>query len=192
MVYLKTFAPWIVFAVVSAFMDWRYALTAGLVACVVVGATQGRAALSDVLAWGTLGFFVVLTAVAWSFPKSPVDDYTSALSLGTLGVVAFVSLAFRRPFTMTFAKQETPREFWDHPWFYRINAVLSGVWAATFLVTGLACLIAVLVAPDMPALWIPCQVIGFVFPIVFTERYPDRALARLMAQAEAQPASQPA
>ncbi|MBO0769343.1 MAG: hypothetical protein J2O48_11730 [Solirubrobacterales bacterium] len=178
MTYLRTFIPWIVLAVVSAFADWRAAMAAALVASVLVLSEQGRAARSDLLGLATLGYFAVMTVVALILPHAGLRHYTAALSLAVLGAVAWVSLALRRPFTLHFARQQTSRELWDQPAFYRINAVITAVWAACFVLSAAACTAAVALISKPSTVVVVCEVIGFAVPAIFTSRYPTYAAGR--------------
>jgi hypothetical protein len=182
MMYVRGFIPWIVLAVVSAFADWGIAMAAALGACLVVLAIQGRATQSDLLGLCTLGYFAVMTVVAFAAPHAGIHRYTAALSIGVLGLVSWVSLAVRRPFTLHFARQQTLPEFWGHPVFYRINAVITTVWASSFALSAVACAMAVAIVSKPTAFLVIFQVIGFVVPAVFTSRYPRYAQARLASQ----------
>jgi hypothetical protein len=179
MMYVRTFIPWIVLAVVSAFADWGIAMAAALGACLVVLAIQGRATRTDLLGLCALGYFTVMTVVALAAPHASIQRYTAALSLGVLGLVSWASLAARRPFTLHFARQQVPPEIWNHPVFYRINAVITAVWASGFVLSAAACAVAVAIVSKPTALLVIFEVIGFVIPAVFTSRYPRYARARL-------------
>ncbi|MBO2449621.1 hypothetical protein J4573_21145 [Actinomadura barringtoniae] len=173
MSYVKTFLPWIIFAVLPS-SQWKWAALAGLVVAVVV-IVQQRAAGAGwdamIIEVGSAVFFAVLAAIAFADPHSPVHDYSAALSSGTLAVIAGGSLLVGKPFTLGIAKQTTPREFWDQPLFVRTNVIITGVWTAAFAVT--AVVLAVFAhagnAHSTPATLI--QVAGFVVPMIFTVRY---------------------
>jgi len=187
MSYLRGFVPWFVFAAVST-VGWQW----GALAALVVGARllmQDRArripANSLVLEISSLGYFVVLTAVAFSFPHSPVQHYVGACSFGWLAVTAWTSLAVRRPFTLGIAKRQAPEEFWHTPQFLRINDVITTAWAAGFALTSVAIAVCVAAGTNSMAT-ITCQVIGFLAPAVFTNRYPKAVQARLTAAAPTQ------
>jgi hypothetical protein len=54
-----------------------------------------------------------------------------------LGVIAWASLAIRRPFTLGIAKQSTPGELWGRPEFLRVNVIITLVWAVSFTLGAL-------------------------------------------------------
>ena len=182
MSYLRGFIPWIVFAAVSG-VGWQWGAAAALAVglrLLIQDRKQGIPADSLILEISSLGYFVVLTAVAFAFPHSPVHHYSGACSFGWLAVTAWTTLAVRRPFTLGIAKRQAPEEFWHTPVFLRINTVLTSVWATSFAVTAVA--IAACVAGHANSMApIACQVIGFLAPAVFTNRYPKAVQARLGA-----------
>ncbi|MER7984864.1 hypothetical protein ABTY53_04570 [Streptomyces noursei] len=184
--YLRSFIPWLVFAGVSA-AGWQWGALAGLVASVALLIADRAAGLdleSRLLEYGTIVYFAVLSAVAFARPDSGLEVYSSALSVGWLALIAWVSLAVRRPFTMAIARRMAPPEVWRTPLFRRINAVITSAWALSFTLSaaaqvviaayGLGAVISVLV-----------QIAGFVLPLRFTAAYPDRAQARFLQQSGA-------
>jgi len=60
-------------------------------------------------------FFAGLVVLAFVAPESVLLGYSTALSSAALAVIAWGSLAIRRPFTLGIAKQTTPRELWAQP-----------------------------------------------------------------------------
>ncbi|MER6025047.1 hypothetical protein [Streptomyces sp. NPDC001851] len=180
MSYLRTFLPWIVFAVVPS-RNWQWGALAALVASVVLIAQQKqRGAGFDalVIECGSAVFFAALAAIAFADPHSGVHDYSAALSSGTLAVIAGVSLAVGRPFTLGIAKRTTPRELWTLKPFIRVNVVITAVWTAAFAVTAvvLALLDRSGHAHSTPATLV--QIAGFAVPMVFTVRYVAHAQAK--------------
>ncbi|MBV8932620.1 MAG: hypothetical protein JOZ47_06845 [Kutzneria sp.] len=173
MSYLRTFLPWIVVLVLPP-ASWQWAALAALVVAIGLIVFQlGAGAGVDTLIMelGSAAFFVVLAAIAFADPFSPVHDYSAALSSAALAAVAGISLAVGRPFTLGIAKRTTPREFWELRPFVRANVVITAVWAAAFAISAVL-LAATTYAGDtrsLPAILI--QIAGFVVPAVFTIRY---------------------
>jgi hypothetical protein len=67
-----------------------------------------------------------------------------AVDAGLLGIV-LVSLAIGRPFTIQYAREQVPEQFWASPIFTSVNRAITWVWAAAF---------AVMVAADAAAEWV--------------------------------------
>jgi hypothetical protein len=179
--YLKSFLPWIAFAVVATQADWRWSGLTGLVLAaglLALARREGREADTLVIEWSALAFFALLTAVAFAFPASPLKTYTGALTDAWLALTAWGSLALRRPFTLGIARTMTPPELWDNPVFKRVNVLITLVWAASFTITGLAGIALLNYAPHATAALITLKVLGFAVPVAFTVRYPRIVRAR--------------
>jgi hypothetical protein len=179
--YLKSFIPWIAFAIVATQFDWRWSGLTGLVLAaglLLVARREGRKAGTLIIEWSALAFFVLLTAVAFSFPASPLKTYTGALTDAWLALTAWGSILLRRPFTLGIARTMTPPELWDNPVFKRVNLIITLVWAASFTVTGLAGIALLNYAPHATAALIVLKVLGFAVPVAFTIRYPRLVRAR--------------
>ncbi|MEU2924125.1 hypothetical protein ABZ636_03555 [Streptomyces sp. NPDC007251] len=173
MSYLRTFLPWIVFAVLPS-GSWQWGALAALAVAVVVIAQQRRAGTGFdalIIELGSAVFFAVLTVVAFADPHSGVHPYSAALSSGTLAVIAGVSLAAGRPFTLGIAKRTTPREVWGLKPFIRTNVVITAVWTAAFAVTAVVLALVAHAGHARSATATVVQIAGFVVPMVFTVRY---------------------
>jgi hypothetical protein len=173
--YLRTFAPWIVYAIISgdsaASKQWG-ALAALAMTVLVVGQQLRRGQTFDalIIEIGSGVFFVALVVLAFAAPASGLLGYSTALSNAALGVIAWGSLAIRRPFTLGIAKQSTPREIWGRPAFLRVNVIITLVWAVSFTLGALV-LAAVVHAGGGIAVNVIAQVAALAIPMVFTVRY---------------------
>ncbi len=181
--YVKSFTPWIAYAVGSAIGDWRYGAAAGLATGAVVLVQQRRGHGVELLAAVTAAFFALILPIAIANPDAGIRQYLAALSLATLSAAATASLLVRKPFTVAIARQSTPSELWDNPLFLQVNAVITSVWAASFAVTAIVCAALAHQYPDVVPLWVTAQVIGIVVPARFTRTYPDRVRARILGPA---------
>ncbi|MFF0624779.1 hypothetical protein [Streptomyces sp. NPDC004296] len=181
--YLRSFIPWLVYAAVSA-AGWQWGALAGLVVSVALLMADRAAGLSlesRLLEYGTIVYFAGLSAVAFTHPDSGLKGYGSALSMGWLALIAWVSIAVQRPFTMTIARRMAPPEVWHTPLFRRINVVITAAWALSFTLTAIAQ--AAIAAYGLDTVFsILVQIAGFVLPVRFTAAYPDRARARFLRQ----------
>lgn len=179
MSYLRSFAPWIVFAVIPG-SQWKWAALIALVISVAGVARQTASGLpvdAQIIEIGSAVYFAALTALAFADPRTPLHAYTACMANGALALIAGASLAVGKPFTLGIAKQTTPREFWDHPRFIRVNVIITAVWTASFLV---GCVLLAFLAHGADLSRIIVQVAAFVIPMVFTVRY----VAYVRAQAD--------
>ncbi|MFI8346462.1 hypothetical protein [Streptomyces sp. NPDC085596] len=176
-----SFAPWIIFGVVASPSTWEYAALAALVAATVLSAQDllhGKIRILDAVG---IVFFAVLSVLALALNRPDllwVETYAQVISNGLVAVVAFASLLYD-PFTAQYARESTPRQYWDSPVFRHINRVLTAYWGVTF---------AVMTASTWLAIHFPDQDDWFnwVIPIVllviavkFTQRYPETYKARV-------------
>jgi hypothetical protein len=167
--YLRSFAPWIIYAVLSS-VDWRIGMCAAAVAAVILVIGQRRAHDLDLLTGVTAAFFVVMAIIALAAPHSGLHHWTPALSAATLAVIAAGSLAVRQPFTLAIARRTVPEQFWHTPLFLHSNDVITSVWAAAFTASAIASALVIHASPGSSAV-IAVQVAGFVVPFIFTKRY---------------------
>jgi hypothetical protein len=175
--YLRGFAPWLVFAAVSP-VDWRIATLAGLVTAIAATLYGRRSQPFDALLLdlGAVVFFAALAIVGLADAHSPVAGWAGTLSLGWLAVIAWGSLAVRRPFTLGIARQSAPREMWDNPVFRQVNVTITVAWAVSF--TAIAVADAVVRLTHAGTVAAVVIYAGYLVPIVFTRRYPAIVRAR--------------
>lgn len=175
---LLGFAPFIIFAVLNGLIGATGALFAAAAvsaASILWNLLRGQA--PKLLEAGTLVLFggLALYALAGG-PTGSLFVTRLCVDAGLL-VVVLVSLALRRPFTLQYAREQTPREYWVRPEFLRVNDVITAAWALAF---------AVMVAADGMLIWAPqlpavigigVTVAAIVGAIKFTVWYPARQRA---------------
>lgn len=179
------FVPWIVYAIIATSDEWRWGAIAGLVialALVIMNKARKKAWDTMVIETSAVIFFALMTVYSLIQPSSPLTAYGPALVDVWLGITAWGSLAIRKPFTLPIAKTMAPREVWDLPLFYRMNAIITGVWAVSFTVAAIALSLALALNPHGTALVIAIKVATFVIPVIFTIRYPQAVRARAERQ----------
>ncbi|PWC83458.1 phytoene dehydrogenase [Azospirillum sp. TSH100] len=66
----------------------------------------------------------------------PLRNLGLAIHLA-LSAMAFGSIAAGSPFTLQYARDDWPREFWQLPQFIAINRLMTAVWGLLFLIGGL-------------------------------------------------------
>ncbi len=180
MTYVLTFLPWIVYAVLPS-AHWQWAALAGLVVAVGVIVRQRAAGYRPdalIIESGSAVFFAALAALAFADPDSVLHPYSAALSSGVLALIAGVSLAIRRPFTLGIAKQSTPPEVWAQPLFVRTNAVITGAWTLAFAVTAAVLAAMAHAGQGHSTAATLVQIAGFALPMLFTRRYVAGVQAR--------------
>lgn len=181
---LRSFLPWLVYLVIPG---WTWAAVVALAvtaANILLSRRAGHPLGSLLVEFVSAGYFAVVAVIAFSDPGSPFHHYVGAVSVAVLALMAWVSLAVRRPFTLGIARRDVPREYWDSPVFFRINVVISLVWAIAFTLTAAALFAADIVNAPL-AVFIVVNVAGFAIPLLFTSRYTAAAKARVASRVAA-------
>jgi hypothetical protein len=144
---LLSLSPFAVFFVLMRLHSPIAGLLGALVASLVLLARMRRRKEAvKILEVGTLALFGLLVAYTWiGAPTWTVATVRLAVDVGLLAIV-LVSLAIGQPFTIQYARERVPEQFWALPVFFTTNLIISATWAGAF---------AVMVAADAAAEWVP-------------------------------------
>lgn len=165
--------PFILFFVLMRVSTPLIALAgATVLSAILMGRGMMRGVSPKILEIGSLILFGVLTLFTLAaHPDWSVAGVRLAVD-GGLALIVLISLAIRHPFTLQYARESVPKEFWDHPIFIRTNDLISGVWAINFLIAA-ACDAAAIWAPSVPvAVLVAVSIGAFVVAIWFSAWYP--------------------
>jgi hypothetical protein len=179
--YVKSFLPWIAFAILSTDDQYRMAAIVGFAVAVlllILDRRRGKAWDALIIEISSAVFFGLLTLAAVVISPAPLGAYGPAVSIGWLALTAWGSLAVRRPFTLGIARTMVPAEVHGSPLFYRTNAVITSVWAGAFTINTVLLAVLLTVAPHATVALIAVKIGGFVVPAVFTVRYSNAVRAR--------------
>jgi hypothetical protein len=108
-----------------------------------------------------------------------LEKWSGEMSSLALAAFTFGSLLVGNPFTLPYAKETTPREYWESPIFLSVNRSITLVWALAFTVAAAAGLYgnSILDQPDnFWTAWI-IPIAAMLFAFSFSEWYPDVASA---------------
>jgi hypothetical protein len=174
-------APWVLMGVVSGPGRFEEAASAALgLALLTLWVGSRRGVPVHLLEAFTVVYFGVLAVLGLVAPERTIEWlelWAGELSNVALAAFAIVTLLIRRPFTLAYAKDTTPREHWDSPLFMRINYMISAVWAGAFLVSAIVGAYGDAVLRDNDNFWtawiVPLAAV--IFAGAFTEFYPDFA-----------------
>ncbi len=127
------FLPFVLFAVCDHFVTTAVALLIATVSSALLLLRDRRRGktlkLLDVGALGLFGglsLYTELAAATWS-----VLGVRVCVDFG-LFLVVVISIAIGRPFSLQYAREQTPPEIWSKPEFLRVNVRISSVWALAF------------------------------------------------------------
>ena len=173
--------PFIAFFVLMRLISPLAGLVAAAgVSAVLCGLMYRSGKSLKILEIGSLLLFGALVLYTWvAAPEWTIATVRLAVDAGLLAIV-LVSLAISNPFTLQYAREQVPEEFWKTPQFLAANRLITAVWAGAF---------AVLVAADAAAEYLPsipiwidvaASVAAFLGAVGFTLWYP--AVLRRRAQ----------
>jgi hypothetical protein len=177
-------APWIVMSLLSGPGRFEESVATALGLSILFlflshrrGGTLKPLEVFDILYFGCLaaiGLFASDDLITW------LEKWSGEMSSLALVAFAFGSLLLRNPFTLPYAKETTPEEYWTSPLFLKVNQLITLVWALSFTVSAAAGLYGDLVLDQPDNFWtgwiIPIG--ALLFALSFTEWYPDVASAQ--------------
>jgi len=180
---LVAFAPFLVFALVDRFVT---PLTGLIAAALTAAALLLRDVLiahrpvkileaCTMLLFGGLSVYVLVVHPLWS-----IVEIRLIVDAGLLLIVV-ASLALRRPFTLAYAREQTPPEIWSKPAFVQVNYVITGVWALAFAIVVAADVLMAFATHIPTWVGIMVTVAALMGALKFTGWYPVRSRSRLPA-----------
>lgn len=175
---LLGFAPFIVFAALSR-LSVDLALWMALAVAFVVGIRDfAHTRLLRVLDVGSLVLFALLALyTGFIEPGLSIEAVRLVIDAGLLGI-ALVSMLLGHPFTLEYAREQVPAEYWDAPLFLRTNYIIAGVWALAFAAMTAADAAATFNASFPLALDVAASLAALTLALAFTARYPAHVRAR--------------
>jgi hypothetical protein len=178
---LAGIAPWILMSVVSGPGRFEEAASAALgLALLTLWVGSRRGVPVHLLEAFSVAFFGVMAVLGLFAPDGVIrwlELWAGDLSNVALAGFAIVTLLIRRPFTLAYARDSTPREHWDSPLFLKVNYVISAVWAGAFLFSAIVGAYGAAVLRDNDNFWAAwiLPLAAVIFAGSFTEFYPDYA-----------------
>jgi hypothetical protein len=146
---LIRFSPFLLFVLLSKFVDWRLGVAAGLAAS-ILAILVVRPRRVGVISGAMLGFFAAASILALVAPNTGVHPYLHAVSAGWFALVAGISILVGHPFTLDFSQDGVPPEVATSPRFLAANRESSAMWALGF--AAIAAATAVATAADREVL----------------------------------------
>jgi len=141
---LVGFMPWIAFWVLGSGESFELGAIVGLVASLLVSLPEILHRRLKILDGGTLGFFVVIAVMGITADSAWFERFANPISNGALAAITLVSILVGKPFTLQYARESVPEQYWNAPAFIRANYVITWVWFAAFAVQTVSTLVVVL------------------------------------------------
>ncbi|MDT0460235.1 hypothetical protein RM550_31700 [Streptomyces sp. DSM 41527] len=178
--------PWIAMSVLVGPGRYEVAVGAALalaVAIVIIGRIRHPGGSIKILEIADVVFFAAMAVIGiFASPGTLhwLENYSGEVSNIALLVIALGSMAIRLPFTLQYAREQVPREYWNEPRFLRTNYYITGVWGAAFGVAAIVGGFGDLVLHNSNNLWTGwiIQIAAIIVALQFTRWYPDVVRAR--------------
>jgi hypothetical protein len=176
-------SPWILYSLVEGNdrLELSAALALGLAVAIlainwITGSSPKMLEYSDVVYFAGLAIVVALSGAAvhdW------LELWGGEVANVALLVITLGSVVVRRPFTLQYAREDTPREYWDQPEFLRVNYQITWVWIAAFAIEAASGLFGDAVLHDANNIWTGwiVQTFPLIVAAQFTIWYPNRLAA---------------
>lgn len=133
---ILAFAPWLAFLFIAHGSLFRLKL--GLIIALVLSAGMGITRLHrGVILWVGLVFFTCAALAVVVFNNMWAVRYMGIIASGVLAAATWLTVMFRKPFTMDYAREHTDPSLWKSPIFIRTNMILSSAWALTFTINAI-------------------------------------------------------
>ncbi|MGH7931532.1 MAG: hypothetical protein ACREQN_00040 [Candidatus Binataceae bacterium] len=167
------FIAWFVYETLALCGYWTAATVAGLAVIIAIIVVERRISTVKILDCTSLAFFVIVGIALATAGAKALGHYHVILAWGVFALVTWVTIIAGFPFTLQYAREQTPPEVWHQPQFIRTNLNLTLVWALIFTVnTALAVMALHGRFVLMLALIIPgaSMVLGYAVSRIYPER----------------------
>jgi hypothetical protein len=130
-------APFIIFFVLMRY-DISLALWGAFAAAFVLCIRDFmKTGVLRVLDTSSIVLFGVLALYTGFIQRMTIPATRLAVDATLTGII-LGSMVFRQPFTMQYAREQVPSDFWATPLFIRTNYLLTAVWGIAFALTSTA------------------------------------------------------
>jgi hypothetical protein len=186
-------SPWILYSLVEGNdrLELSAALALGL-AVVILAVNWIRGESPKMLEYSDVVYFAglaIVVAFASTGTRSWLELWGGEVANIALLVIALGSVALRKPFTLQYAREDTPEEFWHTPEFLRVNYLISWVWVVAFAIEAASGFYGDAVLHDSNNIWTGwiIQTLPLIIAAQFTIWYPNRLRAVRDGRAAAAP-----
>jgi all-trans-retinol 13,14-reductase len=179
------FVPWILYWALSGSNMSSYGILLALSASALLNSYRVLTKNIMIMDLVTLLYFVAAFAFTILFGGGLFLRFGGLLVYLVLCGMAFGSLAIRSPFTYQYARQDWPKEYWDHPIFRSTNNTITEFWGSIFLADAISYEIGSVIGNILVSIVLPNLLLGLgiAFSIAYPKWYPKRAIERQISQA---------
>jgi all-trans-retinol 13,14-reductase len=164
---------WIVYGVLSGSGHWIGAALGALAVALAILAHEYSCHAVKILNCTAAAFFAFSLVTTVAVGPALFKNYNIFLTWSVFAVVTWVTLLIGFPFSVQYAREQAPREVWDHPLFTRLNVILTAVFGLMFTVNAGLGVIA-LRTGHLVTLGLLLPIGLLIACIVFSALYPKR------------------
>ena len=173
-------SPWILYSIVEGpnRLELSAALALGLAVIILcanwlTGSRPKMLEYSDVVYFAALAVFVEFASDG---TRTWLEMWGGEVANLVLFALVLGTIVIRRPFTLAYAKESTPQEYWDQPEFLRVNYLISWVWTVAFGIEAASGLYGDAVLHNSNDIWTGwiIQTFPMIIAAQFTIWYPNR------------------
>ncbi len=168
---------WIVYGVISGDGHWVVASLAALIVALAIVAHEHKYHATKILSCTAAAFFVFSLVTTIIVGPALFKNYNIFLTWLVFAVVTWITLLIGFPFTIQYAREQAPREIWNHPLFMRLNVILTVVFGLMFTINAGLGVIA-LRTGRLLSLGLLLPISLLIAAIVFSARYPKHYTQR--------------
>lgn len=173
-------APWIVYSVLEGpnRLELSAAVALGL-AVVILSLNWIRGGTPKLLEYADVVYFAglaVLVAFASPGTRTWLELWGGEVANVAVLAIAFGSVVLRMPFTIQYAREDVPQEYWHEPEFLRVNYLITWVWVVAFAIEALSGFVGDAVLHNADNIWTGwiIQTLPLIIAGQFTIWYPNR------------------
>jgi all-trans-retinol 13,14-reductase len=172
------FAAWIIYGILSAYGHWIAASLGALVVAIAILAHEYSCHAVKIMNCTAAAFFAFSLVATIAMGPALFKNYNPLLTWSVFAIVTWVTLLIGFPFTLQYAREQAPREIWDHPLFVRLNVILTVAFGLMFTVNAGLGLVGVGTGHVL-TIGVLLPVLLLVSCLVFSAQYPKRYIKRV-------------
>lgn len=134
---LINFIPWLCYWVFLSFGAIYLAIWLAFISALFISLNELRKGHSKILTVGTLVFFFLMILMITFTKPSWFWHEINLMGNMALAFITLLSIILRKPFTLQYAMENTPKERWNSPKFIHANFVITWAWLIAFLCMSL-------------------------------------------------------
>ncbi|PUA31322.1 MAG: all-trans-retinol 13,14-reductase [Candidatus Terraquivivens tikiterensis] len=166
---LVSFIPWVVYWVMCGTGN-RLGVIIPLAISLILLAPQIRKRDFNMMDVTSVLYFSMATVATFILNLSMFVEKSGFLGYLALSLMALLSLAIKRPYTLQVAKRDYPEIYWREKSFLTINSIITAVWTTIFVAS------AIMFLTDMPFTMILSNTL-IAFGIALSAVFPLKAPA---------------